>query len=142
MLNRTVLVFVGASMLALGGCAKPQEIEISSQPANVAVSIDDEFMGKTPLIYEIDNIKRLDKLRIKLEKQGFDGELITLRKKSTTGMFPERVHKILEPSMTAGEAKGASSGSSSSTSGHMMGPTIVVPGGGGATITPPTPPSN
>ena len=46
------------------GCATSQLIDITSEPSKVAVSVDEEFIGKTPVSYEIEDVADFDSLRI------------------------------------------------------------------------------
>lgn len=129
---------VGVACVAalLVGCATPQEIELTTEPSKVAVSVDGEFIGKSPLIYEIPDVNVIDKIRVRAEKINFESELRTVRKKKSTGLFPDKVHMILEPTRSSGEVKAGGQAQQQGAS-QMMGPTIVV--GAGKASTPAKP---
>ncbi len=124
------MAFALAAATMMAGCEQPQEIEITSEPSKVAISVDSEYVGKTPYVFGIDDVNKLEKIRFKFERFGYESELMTIHKKPTTDMFPGKIHVILEPSLTPGEAKEAVGGASQQMGGQQMqGPTIVIPGG-------------
>jgi hypothetical protein len=138
-MRATIVAICAMGVAVMGtGCEQPQEIEITSEPSKVAITVDNEYVGKTPYVYGIDDVNKFDKIRFKFERFGYESELMTLQKKPTTDMFPGKVHVILEPTLTPGEAKNAVGGQSQQMGGQQMqGPTIVIPGGSTIQPTPP-----
>ena len=99
-------LLLGLAMVC-GGCATAQIIDITSEPSKAAVSINDEFIGKTPVVYDIEDVDDFKSLRVVIEKSGFESEMKRIRKKGSSELFPARVHFVLDPAYTAGEQKKA-----------------------------------
>ena len=89
---------IGLAM-AVTGCATPR-IDITSEPSRAAVSVDNEYIGKTPVIHKIKDDNR-DTLVITVEKLCYESDLRRLEKKGggliSSGEFPDKVHFVLQP---------------------------------------------
>jgi len=138
-------VFLGLLCVALMGCETPQSITIETTPAGAAISVDSEYIGKSPVVFDIDDTHNMKRLHIVAEKQSHESTLKLIKKKST-GFFPERVFLKLDPSMSAAEIKTASGSANNQQSTTIQGPTIqgptiVVPGSSGTQVTPAPAPS-
>ena len=120
-------LLLGLAMVC-GGCATSQLIDITSEPSKAAVSINDEFIGKTPVVYDIEDVDDFKSLRVVIEKSGFESEMKRIRKKSSSKLFPAQVHFVLDPAYTAGEQKKAHTNQQQMGGQQMQGPTIVIPG--------------
>ena len=123
------LVIVIASV---AGCATPQTIIIETSPAGAAVSVDDEYIGKSPTVYEMQDASEFQRIRILAEKQSYE-TTAKLIKKKRNGMFPQQVFLKLDPSMSAAEHKAFSGmtpqmGRQRHGETTIQGPTIVIPG--------------
>ncbi len=96
-------LFCWISMMGLAmvgtGCATPR-VDITSEPSRAAVSVDHEYIGKTPVTHKIKDDP--DTLVITIEKLCYESEMRRLEKKGGgwlgSGKFPEKVHFILQPS--------------------------------------------
>ena len=124
------IIFCGG----LIGCTTPQSITIETTPSGAAISIDDEYIGKSPIVFDITNTNDFNRLRIVAEKQSFESALKTIKKKRT-GLFAERVFMKLDPTMTAAAIKAALSSGEQQQQTTIQGPTIVMPSG--ASVVPP-----
>ena len=127
-MKRYVWTLLIVLSMMFAGCATPQLIDITSEPAKAAISINDEFIGKTPCTFQMEDVDDYGSLKVILEKSGFDSEMKRINKKKS-GLYPQALHFVLEPSFTAGERKDAATGSQQQMGGQQMqGPTIVIPG--------------
>jgi len=124
------------------GCATSQLLDITSEPSKVAVSVDEEFIGKTPVSYEIEDVDDFDSLRIVAEKSGFESDMKRIKRKRSNGLFPSMVHFVLEPTYSAGERKSANSSPQIIGGQQMQGPTIVIPSSGPEAILQTSPEKN
>ena len=139
MKTRRLAVLVMALAMVCVGCATPQVIDFTSEPSKAAVSINDEFVGKSPLSYEIGDVDDYCSLQIVVEKSGFEAEMKRIKKKQSSGLFPSKVHFVLQPTYSAGEQKRAFSGQQQMRGQQMQGPTIVIPSTGAVTPSPVVP---
>lgn len=132
-MTRLYLLGIACVALLLGACAKPQTIFIETAPPGAAISIDSEFVGRSPAQIDIDNVKKHKTLRIVAEKSAYQTSTKTLKKKKT-GLFPKAVFLKLDETPTRNTA--GASGSGSQQGGQqttiqgptIQGPTIVFPG--------------
>ena len=116
-------------ILLLGACATPQTINIETTPSGAAVSVDSEYIGRSPTKIDLRDVDDHKELRIVAEKSQFDSSVKTISKKRN-GMFPNSVFLKLEPSLVHNTSGYAPSGSQQQTT--IQGPTIVMPGAGPA----------
>jgi hypothetical protein len=91
------------------GCATRQSIDITSEPSKAAVSVNDEFIGKTPIIHKVDDVDEHDSLVIQVEKLGYESDLKRIEKKGGgifgSGKFPEKLHFVLQPTLSPHKTK-------------------------------------
>jgi len=120
------------AIVCVGCSTAPQIIDITSEPSKAAVSIDNEFIGKTPISYKIEEPDLHDSLKMVVEKSGFEAEMKRLPKKISSELFPSRVHFVLEPTYTAGEMKRQTTTPQQMGGQQMQGPTIIIPGSNAA----------
>ena len=137
------MVIVMASMV---GCATPQTITIETSPAGAAVSINDEYIGRSPTIFEMQDASAYQRIQILAEKQSYETTLKLIKRKPN-GTFPQQVFLKLDPTV-------AVSGMTTQMGGQqqggttIQGPTIVIPGMAPApqiippAVTPPPAPSS
>lgn len=83
------------------GCATPQAIDITSEPSKAAVSVNNEYIGKTPIVHNVKNVKKHDSLVIIVEKLGYESDMRRVEKKGggliKVGKFPKKLHFVLQP---------------------------------------------
>ncbi len=80
------------------GCGtKPLVIDITTEPASVAVSINDQFIDKSPVYYKLENPDDYESLRVVVEKQCFVTLAKRLTKDENSGKFPSKLHFVLQP---------------------------------------------
>jgi len=107
-------------------CSQSQLIDITSEPSKVAVSIDDEFVGKTPLSYQIEGFENYKSLKIVVEKRGFEAEMKRIQKKPSSGRFPSHVHFVLESQDRGNNRNQQPMGGQQMGGQQMQGPTIIM----------------
>jgi hypothetical protein len=97
------LVMIGA------GCATQQSIDITSEPSKAAVSVNDEYIGKTPIVHKIKDVDDHDSLVIQVEKLGYESDMKRIEKKGggifSSGKFPPKLHFVLQPTLSPHETK-------------------------------------
>ena len=123
---------IGCMVLAMFcfGCATPQIIDITSEPAKAAVSVNNEFIGKTPCTFDVEDTGDYSSLKVVVEKGGFEADMKRLCKKPDKS-FPTAVHFVMQPVVRADDLR-PDNGDDHTTSNQqqMQGPTIVIPGSG------------
>jgi hypothetical protein len=98
------IAIIGLAMIGTG-CSSigvtPQSIDITSQPPGAAVSINEEYIGNTPITHHVKDVNQHDSLVIKLEKLCYESNMKRLQKKGggifSSGKFPEKQNFVLQP---------------------------------------------
>ena len=97
------IFMIGLAIISMG-CATSQTLDITSEPSRAAVSINDEYVGKTPTVHNIEKINEHDSLVIRVDKLGYESEMKRIKKKGvgifSSGEFPKRLHFVLQPTLT------------------------------------------
>jgi hypothetical protein len=135
------------TVVVCAGCATSQIVDITSTPSKAAVSINNEYIGKSPCSFEMTDVDDYESIKILIEKRGFESDMKRINKKKSNGLYPSAVHFVLEQNASALREEVARSQSISnqmSTPQQMQGPTIVIPGMPVTSAVPslPTPPFN
>ena len=81
--------------LTFVGCTTPQHIRIESDPKDAHVYVNDEYVGKSPCRYKIENLDLVDTLEIRARIRGKEHDRTVVRKKPD-GHFPDSYMLILE----------------------------------------------
>ncbi len=105
-----------------------QIIDITTDPPGASISIEGEFIGKSPTSFET-NSELGDSFNIVIKKR-IAGEVSTEMdrvKKKSSGKFPSKLHYFIEYSKKPDVNNGGNG--QQQQGGQMMGPTIVIPGG-------------
>lgn len=118
-------------VLLLGACATPQSINIETTPSGAAISVDSEYVGRSPAKIDLPDVGHHKELRIVAEKSQYESAVKTITKKRS-GKFPKSVFLKLEPKVVQETSNrgGGYGGSQQQTT--IQGPTIVMPGAGPA----------
>ena len=115
---------LGLLVLLLGACASvPQTIYIETTPSGAAISVNAEYIGRSPTQIDLKDVGHHQQLRIVAEKSQYTSTVKTLKKKSNR-MFPGSVFLKLEPTIV--QNLNTPSGSQQQTA--IQGSTIVMPG--------------
>jgi len=125
-------IFIALTIL-ITACATSQSINIETSPPGAAISVDQEYIGRSPTTVDISDVDDIRNLRIVAEKAQFNTSSKTLKKKRN-GLFPEQVFlKLDQPVNLMGGGSGQQQGGQQTT---IQGPTIIVPGvnGGAAQV--------
>jgi hypothetical protein len=120
---------LGFFILLLGACATPQSINIETTPSGAAISVNSEYIGRSPAKIDLRDVGNHKELRIVAEKSQYDSAVKTIKKKRNR-MFPNSVFLKLEPTIVQNTSGHAPGGSQQQTT--IQGPTIIMPGAGPA----------
>jgi hypothetical protein len=122
---------LGLSVLLLGSCASvPQTINVETTPSGAAISVNSEYIGRSPIEINLKDVGHYQQLRIVAEKAQYTSTVKTLKKKSNR-MFPGSVFLKLEPAIAHNQNTGQGRSASQQRT-TIQGPTIVMPGSGPA----------
>ncbi|HDN27269.1 MAG TPA: PEGA domain-containing protein [Thioploca sp.] len=103
------IAIMGLVIVGTGCGATRQVIDITSEPSKAAVSVNDEFIGKTPIIHKVEDVDEHDSLVIQVEKLGYESDMKRIEKKGTSifssGKFPKKLHFVLQPTRSLHETK-------------------------------------
>ena len=87
------VVAVGAIVLFASGCAQ-HRIAISTDPSNAAVTIDEAYIGDSPVVITVpDKAEDSGKLNVRVAKEGYSP---TLRIVNKDPAWPEQVQITLQ----------------------------------------------
>lgn len=86
---------IALGAIAFTACATPQSIDIETAPPGAAISVDSEYIGRSPTQIDIEDIDEVRSLRIVAEKARHQPATKTVGKKPN-GRFPEAVFLKLE----------------------------------------------
>jgi len=116
---------LACATLVTFGCATQQTIGVETSPSGAAISVNSEYIGRSPAQVSLDDIKHIKTLRIDAEKAEYDTATKLIEKKSN-GKFPGQVFLKLDPTSTSPlGGNGQVQGGQQTT---IQGPTIVFPG--------------
>lgn len=127
----TAVQLTGLTCIALltGACATPQTISVETSPSGAAISVDNEYIGRSPAKIKMEDIDDIKELEVVAEKRYYETSVKTLEKKRN-GKFPKKVFLKLEEEhvrIHGSSGSGHMQGGQQST---IQGPTIVYPGSG------------
>ena len=126
----------------LGGCfAVPQTITIETAPSGAAISVDHEYIGRSPVDHDIKDIRKLNQLKIVAEIANYNLATKTIKKlKPQKERFPNAIFLKLDQTAALGANGSGGQGGQQQQGGQqttIQGPTIVFPGMSGTpTVTP------
>jgi hypothetical protein len=100
---------MGLVMIGTGCCPTLQILDITSEPSKAAVSVNEEYIGKTPITHTVKDVDDHDSLVIKVEKLGYESDMKRIEKKGggifRCGKFPPKLHFVLQPTLSPHETK-------------------------------------
>ncbi|MFT5718597.1 MAG: hypothetical protein ACI9T7_002804 [Oleiphilaceae bacterium] len=118
------------AILSLVACARQQTISIETSPPGAAISVDQEYIGRSPVDHDIDDTRKISKIKIVAEKVNYNAASKTIKKLKNKERFPNAVFLKLDqvaPLLGAnGSGQGGQQQGGQQTT--IQGPTIVFPG--------------
>ncbi len=130
---RVPLIIV--TILLLVACAKQQTISIETSPSGAAVSVDQEYIGRSPVDHDIDDTRKIVNLKIVAEKVNYNASSKTIKKLKNKERFPNAVFLKLDQVAPLLGTNGSGQGGQQQQGGQqttVQGPTIVFPGMNGS----------
>ena len=101
-------------------------LSVETSPAGAAISVDNEYVGRSPVSVKLRGTMKLKDMNITAELEAHDLAAKVIRKKS--GRFPKQVFLKLDPTRApAGGAGGGQGLQQGGTTTTVQGPTIIMP---------------
>lgn len=79
------------AVLSLVAFTSQQTISIETTPPGAAISIDQEYIGRSPIDHDIDDTGAISKIKIVAEKVNYNTASKTIKKLKTKKRFPNAI---------------------------------------------------